>query len=102
MGFLKKTDYNATVAEIEKKTPSISGLATTSAFNEIENKIPDVSSLVKKKTNSNTKITENEKKLANHDNDKNITTPEFNNLAARVFTARLLGANSITKANYDD
>ena len=49
MGFLKKTDYNATVAEIEKRTPSISGLATTSAFNEIENKIPDVSSLVKKK-----------------------------------------------------
>ena len=48
MGFLKKTDYNATVAEIEKRTPSISGLATTSAFNEIENKIPDVSSLVKK------------------------------------------------------
>ena len=63
MGFLKKTDYNATVAEIEKRTPSISGLATTSAFNEIENKIPDVSSLVKKKQIQTQKLLKMKKNL---------------------------------------
>ena len=43
---VKKTDFNAKVAEIEGKIPSISGLAT--ALTAVENKIPDVSSLVKK------------------------------------------------------
>ena len=57
-----------------------------------ENKIPSVSSLVKK-TNYNTKITEIKNKLNNHDHDKYITTPEFNTLAADVFNARLSQAN---------
>ena len=43
---LKKTDYNAKTTEIEGKIPSITGLATTSAFTE--NEISDVSNLVKK------------------------------------------------------
>ena len=43
----------------------------------MENKIPDVSSLVKN-TYYNTKITEIEKKLTDHNHDKYITTPEFN------------------------
>ena len=33
---------------------------------------------------------------------KNITTPEFNNLSARVFTLRLAQANLITKIDFDD
>ena len=33
---------------------------------------------------------------------KNITTPEFNNLSARVFTPRLAQANLITKIDFDD
>ena len=33
---------------------------------------------------------------------KNTTTPEFNNLEARAFTARLAQANLITKTNFDD
>ena len=66
-----------------------------------ENKIPDVSSLVKK-TYYNTKITEIEKKLTDHDRDKYITTPEFNNLAARVFIARLVQANLVTKTYFDN
>ena len=47
----------------------------------------------KKKIDYNTKITEIEKKLIDHDNDKYITTPEFNNLATRVFTTRLTQVN---------
>ena len=41
----------------------------------------------------NRKITETEKKLTDHDYDKCVTTPEFNNLAARVSTTRLKQAN---------
>ena len=44
---------------------------------------------LKKKTDYNTKITETEKKLTDHNHDKYITTPEFNTLAASVFNARL-------------
>ena len=50
----------------------------------VENKIPNVSNLVKK-TDYNTKISEIEKKITDHNHDKYITTPEFNNLAAKVF-----------------
>ena len=50
----KKTDFNSKVTEIEGKIPSITGLATSSAFTAVENKIPDVNSLVKK-TDYNTK-----------------------------------------------
>ena len=46
--WLKKTDFNTKVTEIEGKIPSISGLATSSALTAVENKIPDVSILVKK------------------------------------------------------
>ena len=45
---VKKTDYNAKITEIEGKTPSISGLATTSALTAVENKTANVSNLVKK------------------------------------------------------
>ena len=41
-------DYSATITEIESKIPSINGLATTAALNAAENKIPDVSNLIKK------------------------------------------------------
>ena len=33
--------------------------------------------------------------------DKYITTPEFNNLAAGVFTARLARVNLVTKIDFD-
>ena len=42
-----------------------------------------------KKTDYDTKVTEIEEKLTDHDHDKYITTPEFNTLAA-VFNARQL------------
>ena len=61
----------------------------------VENKIPIVSG------DYNTKISEVEKKITYHNHDKYITTPEFNNLAARVFTARLARANLVTKTDFD-
>ena len=65
----------------------------------MENKIPNVSGLVKK-TDFHTKITEIEKKLTGHNHDKYITTPQFNTLAASVFNARLAQANLITKSRF--
>ena len=49
----------------------------------------------------NTKISEIEKKITDHNHDKYITTPEFNNLAAGVFSARLARKNLITKTDFD-
>ena len=59
---IKKTDYNSKITKIEKKIPDISNLVTKTALNTYENKIPDISGLVKK-TNYNTKITEIEGKI---------------------------------------
>ena len=53
------------------------------ALNTVENKIRDVSTLVKK-TDYNAKITEIENKLNNHNHDKYITTPELNTLSTNV------------------
>ena len=61
----------------------VSSLAIKSALTAIENKLPDFSTLVKK-SNYDTKISEFEKKLTDHNHDKNITTPAFNTLAAHV------------------
>ena len=97
---VKKTDYSSKNTEIEGKIPSINGLATNSALSAVENKIPDVSGLVKK-TYYDTKISEIEKKFSDHNHDEYITTPEFNNSAAEVFTARLAQANSVTKTDFD-
>ena len=41
-------------------------------------------------------------KVNDHDHDKYIIPPEFNNLAARNFTARLAQANLVTKTDFDD
>ena len=70
------------------------------ALTVVENKIPSVSSLVKK-TDSDTKIGELEKKLTDHNHGKYITIPNFNALAADVFNARLAQANLITKTDFD-
>ena len=70
------------------------------ALTAVENEAPDVSSLVKKQTDYNTKISEIEKKVSDYNHDK-FTTPKFNNLAARVFTARLAQADLVTKTDFD-
>ena len=90
----------ANLTELENKIPDISNLATETALTTVENKIPSVSSLFKK-SDYNTKITEIENKLTDHNNDKYITTPEFNTLAADVINARLAQANLIPKTDFD-
>ena len=88
-------------SEIEGKIPSITSLATNSALTAVENKIPDVSSLVKK-TDYNVKILYIQKKVSDHDHDEYITASEFYNLTTRNFTARSAQANLGTKTDFDD
>ena len=54
-----------------------------------------------KETDYNTKFTEIEKKLTDHNHDAYITPPEFNTLAADVFNARLAQASLVTKTDFD-
>ena len=117
--FVLKTKYQTDTAELEKrvpkvnnvvkkakltelgnKIPDVSSLATKTALTAVENKIPSVSNLVKK-TDYDTKITEIEKKLTDHNHDKYNTTPESNTLAADVFNASLAQANLATKTDFD-
>ena len=105
--FMLKTKYNTDKTELEKKIPNvadfvkklkltelenkipdISSLATKTVLTAVENKISNVSNLVKKK-DCNTKISEFENKLNNHNHDKYIDVSEFNKLATDVFNARL-------------
>ena len=89
------------LTELENKIPDISNLATKTALTTVENKIPSVSNLVKK-TDYNTKVTEIENKLNNHNHDKYIDTQVFNRLAADVFNAKLTQANLVTKRDFDE
>ena len=54
-----------------------------------------------KKTEYDTKVSEIEKKVTDHDHDKYITTSEFNNLTAKSFAARLAQANLVRKTDFD-
>ena len=85
---------------VENKIPSINNLATKTALTRVENKIPSISGLVKK-TDYNTKITDIENRLNNHNHDKYVATSEFNTLAVDVFNARLAQANLITQTDFD-
>ena len=67
-------------------------------ISEVENKIPNTTSLVTT-TVLNTKISDVEKKFPNH--QKNITTPKFNMLIAENFTRRLKKGNLVTKTDFD-
>ena len=98
---VKKTGFNTKVTEIEGKIPDVSSLVTKSPITVVENKIPDVSSLVKK-TDCNTKISEIENKVNNHNHDKYITSPEFNTMDEDVFKARLAAQTGlIRKPDFD-
>ena len=54
-----------------------------------------------KKTDYNTKVTEIENKLNNHNHDKYIDTLGFNKLAVDAFNSRLAQANLVTKTDFD-
>ena len=50
-----------------------------------------------RKTDYNTKISDIEKKISDHNHDKYITTPEFNTMATDVFNARLAAQTDLIK-----
>ena len=54
-----------------------------------------------KKTDCNTKTTEIDNQLNNHNHDKYIDTSEFNKIAADVFNARIAQGNLIAKKDFD-
>ena len=85
---------NAKINEVKSKIPNIN-LATTSSLTVVENKIHNVPNLVKKKKTV-TQILEN-KITTDHDQDKYITTQEFNKLTSEKFSARLKQANLANK-----
>ena len=117
--FLLKTNYNTKITELENKIPDISGLAAKTALTTVENKIPSINNLATKtalttvenkihsitglvkKADYNTKITDMENKLTNHNQDKYVASSEFNTLAANVFNTRLAQANLIKKTDFD-
>ena len=41
-------------------------------------------------------------KFADHNHDKYITTPEFNELSAEIFDARFKQSDLVTKTDFDD
>ena len=94
--FVKETK----LTESENKIPDVSNLATKTALTTIENKIPGIGNLVKK-TDCNTKVTEIENNLNNHNHDKYIDTSEFNKSAVEVFNVRIAQANLVTKTDFD-
>ena len=96
-----KTILNTKMNDVKIEIQSISGLATTSTLAAVENKVPNVSSLVKK-TDYDLKVNEIEKKITDHKHEKYITTPEFSNLRAENFAARLAQANLVTKTDFDN
>ena len=86
--------------ELESKIPDVSSSARKAAKTAVKNKIPSVGTLVQK-TNYDTKISELEKQLTDHNHDKYITTLEFNTLAASAFNERLVQASLITKTDFN-
>ena len=87
-----KTNYNADKTKLEKKIPDVTDFLKKVKLTELENKIRDVSNLATKtaltavekkitcisnlikKTDYNTKFTEIENKLNNHNHNKYIDT----------------------------
>ena len=57
--------------------------------------------MIKKTADYNTKISEIEKKLTDHNHDKYITNPEFNTFTAEVFDTRLARANLVMKTDFN-
>ena len=61
-----------------------------------------ISVVQSKKTDYNTKITKNGKKITDHNHNEYIATPEFNNITAENFAKRLKEADLAAKTHFDD
>ena len=84
--------------EVKGEIPLIANLASTTTLTADENEISNVSNLVKE-ADYNTKISEIEKKVTDHNHDKHFTSPEFNKLTAGKIAARLAQANLESKSD---
>ena len=67
----------AKLTELENKIPDVSSLAAKTALTSVENKIPDVHSLIKKRQILTKKSINLKKKLNDNNHDNYVTTPEF-------------------------
>ena len=94
--------FNAKINEVKGEISSITVLSITTAVTAIENKIPDVNTLIQKADYDTKFHGEIEKKLNDDHGNKYITTQEFNRLTAENFAARLKQANLATKAEIAD
>ena len=87
---VKKTENNSKIAEIGGKIPSINGLATTAVPSDFENRIPNVSDLVKK-TNYDAKIS-----------DKDIsyfTTSDYSKFTSEKLNAKIKEKRLVEKSD---
>ena len=109
--FVLKTKYDTHESDLEKRIPDTSGLVKILDYNanvtEMENKIASICGLVKKNSVKKQIITQKllkskKKQFADHDHYKYIATPEFDNLAERVFTGRLKQTNLVARTDFDD
>ena len=98
--FVLKTKYQSEKSELEKKIPdtierkipTISGLADKSAVKSKKKKKKR-----KKRKAYNAKINEIRKKIIDQNHDKYITTLEFNEFTAEIFATRSALTNFDTK-----
>ena len=89
---LKKTDLDVKITEIEDKIPSITSLATNFALAAVENKIPDISNLVKK--------TDDGPKILGIEN-KYITTADFDKFAKDIVDNSIKSKNLVAKTDFE-
>ena len=82
VNLLKKIDYNDKITEIGSKIPSISGLATSFPWTAVENKIINISNLVKKTIKS-----------------KYITTDDYNKFSKDIVTSKVKSEGLINKSD---
>ena len=98
LAFFLKNKYNNTDKsgleknrkQLDGKIPSINGLATTAALNGFENKIPNVSDLVKK-TNYDAKISDIETKY--------FTTSDHSKFTGEILNAKINEKGLVDKSD---
>ena len=99
--FVKKTNYDAKITEIEGKTPDVSGLATKAALNTVENKISNISrSAAKVELNAiDGNIPNITGRISKSDHDKDVNEIKNNYVTNSVLTSRL--GNYVPYTDYD-
>ena len=92
---VKKTDYNAKIADLENIIPDISNLATKTALTTVENKIPDISNFATKTalTNLSNTVPDINTLIKKSDYDTKIEKIESKYVSNTEFDSKLSQAN---------